>query len=208
MFEGFDIWVSLPVSNISDHHQDCCRDAKSWFLALDISLRPNASYSLPPSWIRQRYEWGPSPWPLHWCEAVCSEKLDCGALASLARHAILARGGVVLPCQLIRSFNREAVSHWRRLWNDSGLSGEWAHGEHAYHEACAIAEENVVNIWDPTDDKWIEPYQRGYGSTAALRIALTKDWRAPQELRWGAQEIPIGTWVYLDRCFHLRKHVP
>jgi hypothetical protein len=197
MVERFPIWEHFAVSHIADHRQDCCRTARAWFLASDRSLRSYGPPSLP-SWIRLRYDWGPCLWPLYWCEAIRSKKLDCGALTDLTRHAIVAQGSVALHCQLIRKFNCEAISHWRALWLESGSPAEWAQGEHAYHEACAVVSENMISIWDPSDNRWIEACEEGYGSTVALRIAAPQDWGGSQLLQWGTRKIPIGTWVYLE----------
>jgi len=195
----FIAWKALPVSQLVHHFQDCCRTAKTWFLAVDKSLSPYGSPYSPPLWIRFRYEWGPSPWPLHWCDAVSSDKLDCGALADLSRHALAARGSTILPCQLIRRFNYDAISHWRRLWLKSGCSPDWAQDEYAYHEACALVIRDHVRIWDPTDSKWIEPYCKGYGSTVAAKLVVMDNCKCPPELRWKTQKFPVNEWVCFDK---------
>src|SRR5574342_271092 len=84
---GVARWKVQPPSQLVDHGHDCCRVARAWLVSLDYSLDSvlaSADRFRGPGWIRDRYPWGPSRWPLSWCEVVVAEQLDCGALTALA----------------------------------------------------------------------------------------------------------------------------
>src|SRR3712207_2487200 len=76
----------FPASAIQHHGRPCCRLAREWVFATDFSQLNGESLLTGPRWIRHKYKWGPSKWPIHWCEAVEQKTLDCGALASLAHE--------------------------------------------------------------------------------------------------------------------------
>ena len=186
-------------SELSHHAKPCCRQARSWFLAMDLSLRKQSSS--PPVWIRNRYEWGPCRWPLYWCEVIRSHSLDCGALAALAREAWRARDISVFPCQLIQHVDRWTVAHRRSVWEKAGCSPEWAVGDLFYHEACAILRNGVLALWDPTVNITIEHSPRGtYGRVVAIKICQPAyaHAHAPDSLRWSTVDVPHGRWVKID----------
>src|SRR3982750_4162909 len=77
---SYAAWEQLPYTRISHHGSACCEAARTWVLSMDYSLLNGSSPYTGPRWIRQRYEWGPTKHPIHWCEAVKEKTLDCGAL--------------------------------------------------------------------------------------------------------------------------------
>jgi len=161
-------WEKKLSSKLSHHGEECCSLARSWFLALDRSLRPGDEAM--PVWIRQRYEWGPSPWPLFWCEAVRADRLDCGALAALAREALASRRALVFPRQLVQRFDRGAIAQWKEVWRKAGCPIDWIAEEYVYHEACAVLQGGDLKIFDPTDNVIISPERDGYGGLVAIRL--------------------------------------
>ena len=186
-------------SRLSEHGHECCSNAKEWFFAMDCSLGTYRSSTPPPTWIRRRFDWGPTRWPLYWCRAVESPTLDCGALADLTRNALLHRGLSALSCQIVEKFNRDNVSHWRRAWEKAGVPANWTSDIYAYHEICAILEGNSVSLWDPTDNKWVVNMDEGYGSLQALRITPDENLRTPEALRCNGQEVLVGNWTIVRR---------
>lgn len=168
-------WEKKQPSTISDHGKHCCLVAREWLLAMDRSLLADANPISAPCWIREKYDWGPSQWPLYWCEIMELNTLDCGGFAALAREIFVNRGIVTFPVQLIQRFSEQAAHHWRQRWLKAGQSADWIIGPYVYHEACAIVVyKNYIKIWDPTDNLWIYPNQStGYGVTLAVRVIFT-----------------------------------
>lgn len=192
-------WEKIQPSAILDHGKMCCKMAREWLLAMDLSLRVNDCPICAPRWIRERYEWGPSHWPLYWCEVEGSNMLDCVALAALAREIFLARGVIAFPVQLVQQFSEQDLHHWRKKWLKAGQSPDWIIGTHVYHEACAVVvHENYIKIWDPTDNFWIYPDQYpGYGATLAIRVIAP--FSAPNILVWGNHQIIPNQWIMVCR---------
>ncbi len=188
-------WKEIQPSAILDHGKDCCRVAQEWLSAMDRSLLVNASLFCAPRWIRERYEWGPSRWPLYWCEIIELNTLDCGAMAALTRAVLMQRGLVVFPTQLIQRFSEQDARHWQERWIKAGQSADWIIGTHIYHEACAVIfHKNRIEIWDPANSFWIYPDQSpGYGATLAIRVIATVS--NLSILVWGGHQIALNSWM-------------
>jgi hypothetical protein len=188
-------WKELRPTAILDHGKNCCRVVREWLSAMDRSLLVNASLFCAPRWIRERYEWGPSRWPLYWCEIVELNTLDCGALAALTREVLADRGVIAFAVQLVQQFSEQDVHHWRERWMTAGQSVDWIAGTCVYHEACAvIVYENRIRIWDPTNNFWIYPGQSpGYEATLAARVIATVS--DPSTLVWGNHQIALNRWM-------------
>ena len=191
-------WLLRRPSTLSHHGAACCSMARSWLLALDRSMRlPDDCL---PSWISDFYEWGPSRWPLHWCEAAHAEKLDCGGLSALARHLLHAREAAILSCQLIRQFDDATVAHWIETWKQAGLVPDWIHAELIYHETCAILREGRVELWDPSSNTLLEPITLPhYGRIVAIRLEAYGDSTVGMiNVDYGKLRIRLGSWNSLD----------
>lgn len=188
-------WKEIRPTAILDHGKDCCRMVREWLSAMDQALLVNASLFCAPRWIRERYEWGPSQWPLYWCEIVELNTLDCGALVALTREILADRGVITFAVQLVQQFSEQDVRHWRERWMRAGQSVDWIIGTRVYHEACAvIVYENCIRIWDPANNFWIYPDQSpGYGATLAARIVATAS--DPSILVWGNHQIALNQWM-------------
>jgi hypothetical protein len=185
----------VPLSRISHHGEACCATARAWFLAMDQAYY-SQNHALP-SWLRQHHEWGPSRWPLYWCEAVEKRKLDCGALTALALEAFAERGRTAFPCQLIRKYDQRTVEQWRQAWEKAGCLCSWVAGEYAYHEACAILTDNRVEIWDPSGNIMVRPESViGYESTVALRLRTASE--SSESVVWGYLNLPLNMWLFAD----------
>lgn len=191
-------WASAPLSLVGDHGDALCRRARTWFNALDKSLCAGATPFAGPRWIRERFRWGPSPWPLFWCEVPERKQLDCGALAAMSREVFLDRGVACAPVQLIQRFSLSDSLHWNRKWSDAGDRADWIRGSLVYHEGCAVSgRDDQVSVWDPTDNFWIDSDQRsGYGATLAIRLVRVPGFTP--SVSWGEHQLRMNAWLRLE----------
>lgn len=190
-------WHTRPASRISHHGGACCEQARAWLLTLDRSRRAAEPQLSGPKWIVQQYPWGPSDWPIYWCELVQAENLDCGALADLTRTVFTARGVVCLSVQLVQQYSTDDAKHWISTWREASRHVDWIVGPFSYHEACAVlGDEGNIRIWDSTDNVWISRRATdGYGAVVAIRIpALEHDFSS---LSWEGQRIEPNVWQEL-----------
>ena len=195
-------WHSHPASFLSHHGQACCHTARNWLISQDYSLDSvggnNSRLLSAPRWIPERYEWGPSPWPLFWCEAVAMKKLDCGALAAFAREVYLSRGVKTAPVQLIQRLSSHAIGQLRKIWRDGPGYFNWLAEDKIYHEAVAVSLDGTrIQIWDATNGWWIAPIQTdGYGAVLKVKVSpFHAD--AQHTLRWGDRMLAPGTWTQI-----------
>ena len=187
-------WKKLPPSQLLHHGGRCCQVAREWLGAMDYSLLADTNPLSGPRWLRERYQWGPSRWPIYWCEAVGEKSLDCGALAALARELFGARGLVSLPVQLIMQFSEQAASQWQKRWSGATGALQWTCGHLAYHEACAIVVDDQLRIWDAANGCWLLPEQNaGYGATLALRVCRGNS-HSFEKILWGSYYIFMDLW--------------
>jgi hypothetical protein len=193
-------WEHFPVSTISHHGEQCCLIAREWVLSTDYS-QLNASNPLTgPRWIRQKYTWGPSVWPIHWCEAVEQKTLDCGALAAISQEVFAARGVRSYHAQFIQQYTEDATRQWTKKWNtDAAL--HWVKEDLIYHEGCAVVvRDNEIRLWDPSAGWWVNPKQSGgYGSMLALRI-FAPQVNSATEFIWGTRRIFPNQWQKIERA--------
>lgn len=192
-------WQDFPYSRISHHGGACCEVAREWVLAMDFAQLNGADISAGPRWLRARYEWGPSPWPMHWCELVERDAIDCGAHQALALAVFTARGLTAFPAQLVQRYSGDATEQWRGKWAAEEVSCHWLDGEVIYHEATALLSgEDEVRIWDGSAGCWVNPRQAGgYGSLLALRIFAEGQWGGGDGLRWGERRLKPNLWTQI-----------
>jgi hypothetical protein len=188
-------WAARRPSALADHGAECCATARAWFHAMNRSLwRGHGG----PAWIRRRWEWGPTRWPLHWCEAVAATELCCGAQAALSIEAFRGRGVDAVPVQLVQRYEAHNVPHWHSRWERGGANPAWAADAaaveaHVYHEACALVEDGAVRVWNPTACAWLPPEQvQGYAGVVAIRVGGAEpDGRTAS---WGPLRLALGEW--------------
>ena len=194
-------WEHWPASTISDHGQACCSIAREWLLSTDYAQLGGESPLAGPRWIRHRYPWGPSRWPIHWCEAVRRKTLDCGALAALAHEVFTARGVRSFPAQFVQQFSEDAARHWQSRWEGEEAPANWLKEDLIYHEGCAVVSRgDEIQVWDSSAGWWVNPKQfGGYGGLLALRIFDPQ--AGPQTAyRWGAHAVVPNVWLKLERA--------
>ncbi len=191
-------WRYTPPSSIAHHGKACCATAREWLFATDHSQLNGEHKLMGPRWLRRKYKWGPSHWPMTWCDAVEQDSLDCGALAAISTEVFTVRGLDCYPVQLIQQYSEETTSHWSSKWTTHPASTHWIDGALIYHEACAVQTgANEIRIWDPSSACWVNPKQfGGYGSVLALR--LTTGTAGVQRFSWAHHEIASNDWQILE----------
>jgi hypothetical protein len=191
----FEPWADWPVTMISHHGRACCETAREWMSALDFSALNAASVYSGPRWLRKRYEWGPSVYPIHWCEIDSKSQVDCGVHAALAHEVFSRRGVRSYRAQIVQEFSHEATTQWRSKWSAGEAITAWIDGRNIYHEAVAVEMPNgSLKLWDPSAASWIDPRQNGtgYGSLLAIKITARPD--AP-DFTWGSMKLRPNEWV-------------
>lgn len=189
-------WRTFPNSYISHHGAACCDIAHAWLLAYDFAQLNGGDVLSGPRWIREHSKWGPSAWPIHWCEAVDAKVVDCGAHAAMAHEVFVARGVPAFRAQFVQRYSADAAASWRENWGKEKVSDHWIDGDAIYHEGNAVlVEDGEVKLWDGSAGWWINPRggNGGYGSLAAVRIEAQLPDVA--ELRWGGRRIVPNEWT-------------
>ena len=189
-------WQDFPGSSLRHHGAACCDTAREWIVAMDQSQLSGGELLTGPRWLRKRYEWGPSPWPMHWCELVERKVIDCGAHSALAHEAFTARGLTAFRAQFVQRYDADAMAQWRTKWSAEKVSDHWLGDEVIYHEGNALlVGEDEVKLWDASAGWWINPRQAsGYGSLAAVRIFADGQWGGGDGFRWGKHRIKPNLW--------------
>jgi hypothetical protein len=189
-------WETFPNSHILHHGAACCDIAHEWLIAFDFAQLNGGDVLSGPRWMREHSSWGPSAWPIHWCEAVDARVVDCGVHAAIAQEAFIARGVHAFRAQFIQRYSADAAASWRESWVKELVSDHWIDGDAIYHEGNAVlVGEDTVKFWDGSAGWWINPRgDGGYGSLAAVRIESDIG-GFPDGLRWGERRIKLGQWV-------------
>lgn len=192
--ETLAVWADRVPSQLSHHDRSCCESARAWFRAMALSRQASESE---PAWISRRYRWGPSPWPLSWCEAVTREALDCGAMMALAIVSFRLRGKLAVPVQLVELVPPNWSGNFRATWEAAGLSPDWIRGDLVYHEACGILDAGQVFLWDPTDSSWRVPSAAGPLRVVAVRLCEVDGVTLTGRMLWSGLGIRPGPWTTL-----------
>ena len=193
--EVFGTWEQWQPARVSHHGRACCEIVKEWIIATDQSLLNGGDDLTGPRWLRQRYEWGPTRYPMHWCEIGRAKVLDCGVHAAIAQEVFLARGVRSFRVQLVQEYSNGATEQWQLKWEDRDAITTWMDGELIYHEGCAVVgSDGIAKIWDPSAGWWIDPNTTsGYGSLRALRIIA-----GAERFEWGGHVVPANEWTLIE----------
>jgi hypothetical protein len=188
-------WRAFPNSLISHHGAACCDIAHEWLIAYDFAQLNGGDIHAGPRWMREHSDWGPTVWPIHWCEAVDAAIVDCGVHGAMAHEVFRARGVTAFRAQFVQSYSADTVASWRQNWSEMGASDHWIDGESIYHEGNAvIVSGSTVKLWDGSAGCWINPRGgSGYGSLTAVRIEVDAD--IPRQLSWGGRTLPVNQWA-------------
>lgn len=199
--EVFDRWKDWHASEISHHGKMCCEIAREWITATDFSELNGDRGSLytGPRWLRQKFNWGASSFPIYWCEAVRKKTLDCGALAALAATIFNARGIENYRVQMVQRFSEVATSQWTNSWNERGDQPlRWTNDDLIYHEGNAIAPHGELKVWDASAGWWIDPKSKdGYGALLAIRVS-SSNLTSEDKFRWGDHDVQACRWTKIN----------
>jgi hypothetical protein len=189
-------WHNFPNSYISHHGAACCDIAHEWLIAFDFAQLNGGDLLTGPRWMREHSQWGPSAWPIHWCEAVDRKIADCGVHAAMAHEAFVARGVTAFRAQFVQRYTADAGTSWRANWGEKGVSDHWIDGDAIYHEGNAVlVGTDELKLWDGSAGWWINPRGAdGYGSLAAVRIAADPA-AYPRGFQWGGRRIHADVWT-------------
>ena len=160
----------LSPTVIQSHPDGCCRDAKEWFKGQ--SRVHHALGELPSPWLRARWHWGPLERPIHWCQIMERQVVDCGTLAALTLEGLKTVGRPALGVQLIQNYDINMVRDFEYLWRYQG-GDYWTAGTLVYHECVAVldAQGSGIRVWDPTVETFSDGAPLfGHDSIAAIRV--------------------------------------
>ncbi len=191
----FDHWKKWQPSQISHHFKLCCEIAREWITATDFSALSGDALLTGPRWLRQKFKWGASSFPVYWCEAVRRDTLDCGALAALAHEVFTARGVRCHRVQLIQKFSSVATGQWTDNWSENSAPLPWIKDDLIYHEGCAIeTEKRKIKVWDASAGWWVDSKSAdGYGALLAIRLSGS-NLKPNADYAWGEQIIKPNRW--------------
>lgn len=193
--EVYEKWQAWQASDISHHGEICCGIAREWITATDFSELGGASLHTGPRWLRQKFIWGASSFPIYWCEAIRKKTLDCGALAALASTIFSARGVRSYRVQMVQRFSKVSTHQWSNSWYDTNEQLRWMNDDLIYHEGCAIELDGELKIWDASAGWWVNPESKdGYGALLAVRVSSLS--LSPDiTFKWGEHCIKAFQWT-------------
>ena len=203
--ENYPKWIEHGCSSILHHESDCCEEARLWFLAYARSMEgwSASQYELrPPTWLSHHFTWGPSVWPISWCQALKEKIIDCGVFAALAREVFQAQGFLAHPAQVLLYYNESCTHHWKDIWVngmkkvEKSKIGEvfpWVGSRIVYHELCLLEmPDGSAKVYDSSWGHWLEPHSRlGFAGLLSVRS------ECPRLLNWGDKLLSYGEWVDL-----------
>jgi hypothetical protein len=195
----FENWKDWHPSQISHHGALCCEIAREWITATDYSALNGDCVFTGPRWLRQKFSWGASTFPIYWCEAVRKKTLDCGALAALAHEVFTARRVKCSRVQLVQKFSAVATSQWTDSWSEDSEPLAWIKDDLIYHEGCAIETgERNIKVWDASAGWWVDSKPaNGYGALLAIRLSGIN--LLPGEgYVWGEHIIKPNEWMEIS----------
>jgi hypothetical protein len=188
-------WVRASVSVLASHGA-CCDRARAWLAAMGRSHDFAATDGLAfagPGWLTERYAWGPTRWPLAWCDAVRAKTIDCGVFSVFALEIFRAKGIEAFPGQVLRICAAERTTHWQHKWSAIPEAFNWIGPRFVYHEVNIVRVDGEdARVYDPTVGVWLDPaVQTGHGGHIAIRAEL------PVALSWGGHKLVNGQWTKL-----------
>jgi hypothetical protein len=189
-------WARASGSTLA-HHGPCCARARAWLVAMarshDYASTDGLSFTAP-RWLTRRWTWGPTRWPIAWCEAMRADTIDCGVFAVFALEIFRAKGVEAYSGQVLRTYAAESTTHWRQKWSSLPGAFDWIGDNVVFHEVCVLPVSGAhARVYDPTDGIWLEPRgQGGHGAHVAIRAEI------PVALRWGAYTLVHGQWTEMS----------
>ena len=204
--ELYGTWEHWQPASVSHHGQICCEIVKEWIIATDASLMNGGNKFTGPRWVRARWEWGPTRYPIHWCDIGHAKVIDCGVHAAIAQEIFLARGVRAYRAQMVQEYSEHAASQWQLKWEDRDAITTWIDNDMIYHESCAVElGSGEMKLWDPSAGWWIDPKaSSGYGALRALRIFASTE----GPLAWGDHVLLPNEWNVIEPPSRLTQPQP
>jgi hypothetical protein len=192
-----DFYAGTRSSQLVEHGK-CCRLAKKWLLNTHRSLsfnRTQTSEIIAPTWLPNHFKWGPTQWPLGWCEAIQRREIDCGVFAAFAELIFQDVNLEVYRGQILLDQPRTMTEQWSANWSHIPMSFPWFGACEVYHEVVAVTTNgHDIRVYDPTEAVWVGP-RLGFGFNKTIGISID----SPQVFDWGAYEVGLGKWLRLER---------
>ncbi len=186
-------WLRQPASQLTDHDTPCCASARAWLHAMATSYafrHTDETAIAAPIFLSRRYKWGPTTWPIAWCEAVRAKAIDCGVFSAFARAIFSAQGVECYGAQVMLLFGPETTAHWQQRWAVQPGSFNWIDRDLVYHEVVIVVIDGVAEVFDPSDGQWLSPSaEAGYGAVVGIRS------ECPRSLAWGNHKVAMDQWI-------------
>jgi hypothetical protein len=186
-----------PPSRLASHDAPCCTIARSWLCGMACAAVSQLGNEL--GWISARWAWGPTCWPISWCEAIEEPELDCGALADLAATSLLENGHEVYRVQLVEQHAPAQIALWAARWREVLGSPQWIWGNLVYHEVVGVRDGPKLRLWDPARAMWRGPGAEAGGSRIdAIRAMPPAGETAIDRifsLDWADLALPVRRWT-------------
>ncbi|NUT48023.1 MAG: hypothetical protein HOV94_12045 [Saccharothrix sp.] len=148
---------ALPVHPPSTlvAHPGCagCLDARVWALAVDrADPTPALDGDLGLGRLFRHFRWGPSAWPVAWCDLPRAGVVDCGVFADVSAVVLAARGVECTRLQLVEAAEPAQTALWRARWARAACPDAWILSDRAvYHEALVVRTDAGELLFDPTE---------------------------------------------------------
>ena len=139
----------IGTSYISFHSGTCCAAARQLIVA---KLQQYADIGSQLAAIPATFRWGPTRWPVHWCELLEPKELvaDCGVHAQLAAELLWAAGVEFRRGRAAIQAGVRSVAHWTATWSDADASCAWLGDDVVHHEVLEVGD----RWWDATEARW------------------------------------------------------
>lgn len=158
----------IGTSYIAFHDEPCCVEARQLILAA-LQQYPDVGSQL--AAIPATFRWGPTRWPVHWCELLEPEELvaDCGVHAQLAAELLWAAGVPFRRGRAAIRAGETSVAHWQATWAEGDASCAWLGDDVVHHEVVKVGD----RWWDATEARWFTG--PGAALVAGIVVAVRED---------------------------------
>src|SRR5262249_43282083 len=145
--------ASMRAGSTLTDHGPCCARARAWLIAMarshDFASTDGLTFAAP-RWLTKRWSWGPTCWPIAWCEAIKATTIDCAVFGAFALAIFRAKGLETYPGQVLCSYAEESTAHWHHKWASLPGAFDWGGRRVVCHEICVVrVNGNQARVYDP-----------------------------------------------------------